>query len=140
MVEKYTFDYFYGTEAEMFAFYRVPKLLVTSDYFRELSSDAKLLYGLMLDRMSLSIKNEWKDEQKRAFIYYSVEEIMEALNCGRNKAVKCLQELDSENGIGLIEKRRQGMEKRAKTHSSYTQRNRNKNSGKGRKTHPCRTQ
>ena len=111
MGEKYTFDYFYGTEAEMFAFYRVPKLLVTSDYFRELSSDAKLLYGLMLDRMSLSIKNEWKDEQKRAFIYYSVEEIMESLNCGRNKAVKCLQELDSENGIGLIEKRRQGMGK-----------------------------
>lgn len=111
MKEKYTFDYFYGTEAEMFAFYRVPKLLVTSDYFRELSSDAKLLYGLMLDRMSLSIKNEWKDEKKRAFIYYSVEEIMESLNCGRNKAIKCLQELDSENGIGLIEKHRQGMGK-----------------------------
>ena len=111
MGEKYTFDYFYGTEAEMFAFYRVPKLLVTSDYFRELSSDAKLLYGLMLDRMSLSIKNEWKDDQKRAFIYFSVEEIMESLNCGRNKVIKCLQELDCENGIGLIEKRRQGMGK-----------------------------
>ena len=111
MGEKYTFDYFYGTEAEMFAFYRVPKLLVTSEYFKELSSDAKLLYGLMLDRMSISIKNEWKDEQNRAFIYFSVEEIMESLNCGRNKAIKCLQELDSESGIGLIEKRRQGMGK-----------------------------
>lgn len=67
--------------------------------------------GLMLDRMSLSIKNKWLDEEKKAYIYFSLEDIMELLNCGRNKAVKSLQELDDENGIGLIEKRRQGMGK-----------------------------
>ena len=71
----------------------------------------RYLYGLMLDRMSLSIKNQWFDDENRAYIYFSIEDIMELLNCGRNKAVKSLQELDSENGIGLIEKKRQGFGK-----------------------------
>ena len=55
MSEKITFSYFYGQEADMLSFYRIPKLLFTNDYFRELSTEAKVLYGLMLDRMSLSI-------------------------------------------------------------------------------------
>ena len=66
MGEKIIFDYFYGQEAEMLTFYRIPKLLFTNDYFKTLSTDAKVLYGLMLDRMSLSIKNKWFDEEKRA--------------------------------------------------------------------------
>ena len=61
MSEKITFSYFYGQEADMLSFYRIPKLLFTNDYFRELSTEAKVLYGLMLDRMSLSIKNKWFD-------------------------------------------------------------------------------
>ena len=76
-----------------------------------LSSDAKILYGLMLDRMSLSIKNQWFDDKNRAYIYFSIEDIMELLNCGRNKAIKSMRELDDETGIGLIEKRRQGFGK-----------------------------
>ena len=87
----------------MYSFYRIPKLLFTSEYFKNLSCEAKVLYGLMLDRMSLSIKNRWFDEEDRAYIFFSVEEIMEMLNCGRNKAVNCLKELDQEKGIGLIE-------------------------------------
>lgn len=89
----------------------IPKLLFTSEYFKNLSCEAKVLYGLMLDRMSLSIKNRWFDEEDRAYIFFSVEEIMEMLNCGRNKAVNCLKELDQEKGIGLIEKRRIGLGK-----------------------------
>ena len=65
----------------------------------------------MLDRMSLSIKNQWFDEKNRAYIYFSIEDIMELLNCGRNKAIKSMRELDDETGIGLIEKRRQGFGK-----------------------------
>ena len=61
--KKLQFQYFYGSEADMFTFYRIPKLLFSDDYFRELSSDAKILYGLMLDRMSLSRKNGWIDEE-----------------------------------------------------------------------------
>lgn len=106
MDKKMNFKYFYGTEADQFSFYRIPKALFTNDCFKDLSSDAKILYGLMLDRMSLSIKNQWFDEENRAYIYFSIEDIMELLNCGRNKAVKSLQELDDEKGIGLIEKRR----------------------------------
>ena len=111
MEKKMTFHYFYGAEADQFSFYRIPKALFTDEYFKVLSSDAKILYGLMLDRMSLSIKNQWFDEKNRAYIYFSIEDIMELLNCGRNKAIKSMQELDSETGIGLIEKRRQGFGK-----------------------------
>ena len=111
MEKKMTFNYFYGTEAEQFSFYRIPKVLFTDSYFKDLSSDAKILYGLMLDRMSLSIKNQWFDDKNRAYIYFSIEDIMELLNCGRNKAIKSMRELDDETGIGLIEKRRQGFGK-----------------------------
>ena len=111
MEQKVSFNYFYGSQADQYSFYRIPKALFKNDYFRGLSSDAKILYGLMLDRMSLSIKNQWFDHENRAYIYFSIEDIMELLNCGRNKAVKSLQELDDEKGIGLIEKRRQGFGK-----------------------------
>ena len=111
MEQKVSFNYFYGTQADQYSFYRIPKALFQNDYFRNLSSDAKILYGLMLDRMSLSIKNQWFDEKNRAYIYFSIEDIMELLNCGRNKAIKSMQELDKENGIGLIEKKRQGFGK-----------------------------
>lgn len=111
MDKKVSFQYFYGTQADQYSFYRIPKALFQDEYFRCLSSDAKILYGLMLDRMSLSIKNQWFDAKNRAYIYFSIEDIMELLNCGRNKAIKSLQELDSETGIGLIEKKRQGFGK-----------------------------
>lgn len=106
-----TFHYFQGMEGDMYQFYRIPKLLFTSEYFKNLSCEAKVLYGLMLDRMSLSIKNRWLDEEDRVYIVFSVEEITEMLNCGRNKAVNCLKELDQETGIGLIEKKRIGLGK-----------------------------
>lgn len=80
MDKKMKFKYFYGTEADQFSFYRIPKALFTDSYFKDLSSDAKILYGLMLDRMSLSIKNQWFDEKNRAYIYFSIEDIMELLS------------------------------------------------------------
>ena len=86
MEEQYRFDYYYGVEAEQFSFYRVPRMLIKDSHFKSLSSDAKLLYGLMLDRMALSLKNGWVDEDGRVFIYYTVESIMEALTCGNKKA------------------------------------------------------
>ena len=106
-------DYFYGQEADMLSFYRIPKLLFTNDFFKGLTTDAKVLYGLMLDRMSLSIKNKWIDAENRAYIYFSVEDTMEMLNCKKNKAIDTMKELDSENGLGLIEKKRQGQGKPA---------------------------
>lgn len=104
-------DYFYGKEANTYSFYRVPKLLFTEPIFKKLSCEAKILYGLMLDRMSLSIKNGWFDAKGRAYIYFAIEEIAELLNCGKNKAVRSLQELVDDTGIGLIEKKRQGQGK-----------------------------
>lgn len=105
------FPFHYGNEAEQYTFYRIPKLLFDDPYFRELSTDAKILYGLMLDRMSLSLKNGWLDEDGRVFIYFTAETIMEMLGCGRSKCTKLLQELDAHSGIGLISRIRQGLGK-----------------------------
>ena len=106
-----SFPYYHGYEGEQFSFYRIPKLLMTSEHFRKLSTDAKLLYGLMLDRMSLSMKNHWLDDQGRVYIFFPVEEVMQILHCKSEKATKLLAELDSKKGIGLIERVRQGQGK-----------------------------
>ena len=102
------FDYFYGSEAEQFTFYRIPKILITSQFFKKVSDSAKLLYGLMLDRMSLSIRNGWLDDDNRAYIFFTTNDVMEQMCCGTEKATKMLAELDSEKGIGLIERVKQG--------------------------------
>ena len=111
MGEPLKFDYYYGIEAEQFSFYRVPRLLIKDERFKGLSSDAKLLYGLMLDRMALSMKNGWLDDENRAYIIYTIENIREDLGCSKEKAVKVLAELDAGKGIGLIEKIRRGLGK-----------------------------
>lgn len=108
-MQKIQFDYYRGMEAEQYSFYRIPKVLFTAECFQTLSCEAKVLYGLMLDRMSLSIKNRWLDEEDRVYIILTVEEVAELMNCGTQKAVKLMKELDSEKGIGLIEKKRLGL-------------------------------
>ena len=100
-------NYFTGGQAELFSFYRLPKILFTDLQFRSISTDAKVLYGLVLDRMSLSVKNGWLDESGRVYIIFTVEEIMEYLACGNKKAVGLLRELEEK--AGLIERRRQGL-------------------------------
>ena len=104
------YDEFFGIEeSEQYAFYRVPKLLFTSDRFWNLSTDAKMLYGLLLDRMALSQKNGWVDEQGRVYIIYTVENIMQSLSCGNKKAIQLLAEL--ENKANLILRKKQGLGK-----------------------------
>ena len=71
--QKKVFDYFRAYEAEQFSFYRIPKVLFTDEYFQDLSTDAKVLYGLMLDRMVLSKRNRWFDEEGRVYIIFTVE-------------------------------------------------------------------
>ena len=110
-MQELQFDYYRGMEAEQYTFYRIPKVLFTAECFKSLSCEAKVLYGLLLDRMSLSIKNRWFDEEDRVYIIFTVEDVMELLNCSRQKAIKNLAELDSEKGIGLIEKKRLGLGK-----------------------------
>lgn len=102
------FAYFYPRQAEQFAFYRIPKLLFTDERFSGLSSEAKILYGLMLDRMGLSRKNEWVDPLNRVYIYFTLDEVMACLQCAKEKANKLIAELDG-RGIGLIETKRQGL-------------------------------
>ena len=108
MTAEKSFDYYYGDESSQFSFYRIPRQLITGERFKRLSTDAKLLYGLLLDRMGLSAKNGWYDEQGRVYIYYTLDEIQEDLNCAHGKAVKLLSELDTGNGFGLIERVKQG--------------------------------
>lgn len=110
-MQEIQFDYYRGMEAEQYTFYRIPKILFTAECFKSLSCEAKVLYGLLLDRMSLSIKNRWFDEEDRVYIIFTVEEIADLMNCGTQKAVRLLKELDAENGIGLVEKKRLGLGK-----------------------------
>ena len=101
-----TLDYFYGQTGELFSFYRIPKALFQEQRFQSLSTDAKTLYGILLDRMSLSAKNGWLDEQGRVFIIFTIEDVKRSLCCADNKATKLLRELEE---FGLIERKRRGL-------------------------------
>ena len=105
------FEYYYGIEAEQFTFLRIPKVLFTEERFKGLSLEAKVLYGLLLERLSLSMKNGWLDDDNRVFIHYTLENIMEDLGYSSGKCVKIMQELDDKKGIGLIERKKQGLGK-----------------------------
>ena len=104
-------DFFYGNEANQFSFYRIPKSLFTDKRFSKMSSDAKILYGLLLDRMSLSIKNGWVDENNRVYIYFKVSEAAELIGISKAKVVRLFAGLDKENGFGLINRIRLGLGK-----------------------------
>ena len=101
-----TLDYFYGQSGELFSYFRIPKALFQDHRFRQLSTDARTLYGILLDRMSLSAKNGWLDEQGRVYIIYTVREVQESLCCAEHKAVKLFRELED---IDLIERKRRGL-------------------------------
>lgn len=99
-------DYFYGQSGELFSYFRIPKALFQDSRFRQLSTDARTLYGILLDRMSLSAKNGWLDEQGRVYIIYTVREVQESLCCAEHKAVKLFRELEQAD---LIERKRRGL-------------------------------
>ena len=103
------YDYFYGAQADQFSFIRIPTVLFSQEQFKNISPEAKVLYGILLKRMDLSAKNGWFDDQGRVYIICTLEEIMETLNCGNQKAVKLMDELEEK--IGLIERKRQGLGK-----------------------------
>ena len=103
-----TLDYFYGQAGELFSFFRIPKALFQEQRFQSLSTDAKTLYGILLDRMSLSVKNEWFDKKGRVFIIFTIEDVKRTLRCADNKATRLLRELEK---FGLIERKRRGQGK-----------------------------
>ena len=103
-----TLDYFYGQAGELFSFFRIPKALFQEQRFQDLSTDAKTLYGILLDRMSLSVKNEWFDKNGRVFIIFTIEDVKRTLRCADNKATRLLRELEK---FGLIERKRRGQGK-----------------------------
>ena len=111
MASNFNPNYVYNGEAENLSFFRIPRILVKDERFCALSTDSKLLYGLMLDRMGLSLQNGWLDTKGRAFIYFTLEEIQATLSCGHNKAVRLLAELEQ---YALIERVKQGQGKSAK--------------------------
>lgn len=104
-------DYLCGDETTQFSFFHLPSQLVSHPLFKCLPADSKLLYGMLLNRMSLSAKNGWQDDDGRVYIYFTVKEVCEAIGCGRNKAIRLLAEQDASKGIGLIERIKQGQGK-----------------------------
>ncbi len=110
-MEKYDFEYFNGKQADQFSFFRIPKLQFTAEIYDNLSLEASFLYGILLDTMSLSVKNGWIDKDGRVYVMYGIESVCKILSCKKDKARKVLSELDDVDGIGLIEKRKQGQGK-----------------------------
>ncbi len=102
------FDYFDSYDSEQFQFIRIPKIMLTDVRFKDLSFEAKGLYGLMLDRVGLSKENNWRDEKGRVYIIYTIDQVADVMGCGRDTAMKLMAELDTKKGIGLIERVRQG--------------------------------
>lgn len=105
MPETLNLNYYYGNEADQYSFYRIPKILLTDRRYKGVSLEAKVLYGLLLDRMGLSARNGWLDDNGRVFLYFTQEEVMTMLDCGKDKATKLFRELE---GIGLVERKKQG--------------------------------
>lgn len=103
------FDYYYGPEADTYAFYRIPKVLFTEEHFSGISAEAKTLYGILLDRMNLSARNGWVDEQGRVYIICTLRSVMEALGCADQKATKLFNELEYK--AKLIERVKMGQGK-----------------------------
>ena len=101
-------DYIYSDTVSQVAFFKIPHQLIDDPKFKQLSIAAKLLYGLLLDRMSLSAQNGWHDNTGRVYIYYTVNDVCQDIGCGRNKAMRLLADLDTVKGIGLIERKKQG--------------------------------
>ena len=101
------YDYFYGQQAELFSFYRVPKVSVyETKNSRIFLLMPKLLYGIMLDRMNLSAKNGWVDELGRVYIIFTIEEVKGALwIVQRQKASKAVA-VSWKTNVGLIERKR----------------------------------
>ncbi len=98
-------------EADQFVFYRIPKILFTDKRYSKVSTEAKVLYGLLLDRMALSRKNGWVDEEGHVYIYFKLEEVLEFMGIGKEKGVRLFAELDEEKGCGLILRKKQGQGK-----------------------------
>lgn len=99
------FDYYYGAESDQFNFIKIPRVMIAEKEFSDLSLQARILYALLLDRMSLSRKNEWFDEDNRVFIVYPIADIQADLGFTRKKAMEYLSELES---FGLVEKKKRG--------------------------------
>lgn len=102
------FDYFYEEQSESYSFYRIPKMLFTEEIFETLSTDAKVLYGLLLDRISLSRENGWLDDAGRVYVFYTIKSVKKSMRCANTKACGLLRELDE---FGLIERKKQGQGK-----------------------------
>ena len=98
-------NYFYGSQADQFNFIRIPKELVVGEGFSSLSVQAKILYGMLLDRLGMSYKKKWLDEENRVYIVYSLDDIQSDMNVSKHKAIDCLSELED---VGLIVRRKRG--------------------------------
>ena len=98
-------NYFYGAQADQYNFIKIPKKLVVGEGFSSLSVQAKILYGMLLDRMGMSYKNKWLDEENRVYIVYSLDDIQSDMNVSKHKAIDCLSELED---VGLIVRRKRG--------------------------------
>lgn len=90
------------------AFYQFPQWLLKEEPYKDLGDKAKLMYMLLFDRRTLSIKNKWYDDDGQIYMYFTNEQFMKELNCANGSVVKAKKELAQ---VGLLKETRQGMNK-----------------------------
>lgn len=98
-------DYFYENQVEEYSYINIPRVLMTKTAYKELSADAKVMFGILLDRLALAVKYGWIDADGQAYIIYLQEELQRDMNMSKRKVIETLQELEQ---IGLIERIQRG--------------------------------
>ena len=109
MVNNMPFEYFFDYQSGQFDFIRIPRVMMTEEIFAPLSMQAKIMYGMLLDRMKLSYKNKWVDEENKVYIVYPINEMAQDMNISRRTVINCLGELMR---LGLVDKKHIGAGRR----------------------------
>ena len=83
---------FFKKEVEKYQYIQMPKWLFKEPY-KSLSSNAKLMYAMLFNRLGLSLSNAWHDSKGQVFMYFTNAEFCEELGCSENTVTKTKKEL-----------------------------------------------
>jgi Cdc6-like AAA superfamily ATPase len=103
-------DYHYGKQALQYAMVEIPLLMFIDEVFDPLSIEAKVVYGMLLQRIRLANRNGWRDEEGRLYVIYPLEQMHKDIGLSTRTISTALKQLE-EIGIIDISNRGQGKPK-----------------------------
>ena len=93
-------DYHYGRQAFQYAMVEIPYLMFIDDAFDTLSIEAKVVYGMLLNRIKLADRNGWRDEEGRLYVIYPLEQMNKDIRLSTRTISAALKQLEE---IGIID-------------------------------------